>query len=184
MPGEGSAQRLVVMGACGSGKSTVGRQLAERLGLKFLEGDDLHPARNIELMASGVALSDADRQDWLKSIAQKLGRTREQGLGVVLACSALKRSYRDVLRSACPNLRFIHLQGSHELLAGRMADRAGHYMPVSLLQSQLDTLEAPDPDEPSLTVDASMAADAITQQVVDASRQWSAPEAQDARLST
>ena len=143
--------RIVVMGVSGCGKSTVGRQLAAALDVPYVEGDELHPPHNVALMAAGTPLTDADRQGWLQAVAAQLAGAA--GRGVVVTCSALKRSYRDLLRSAAPDLRFIHLQGSRELLEQRMAARLGHYMPPSLLQSQLDSLQPPADDEAPITLD-------------------------------
>ncbi len=161
------APRLVVMGVSGCGKSTLGRALASALALPFVEGDELHPARNVERMAAGIALTDADRQGWLEAIAQKLRNASEQGRGLVVSCSALKRSYRDLLRSGAPDLRFIHLHGAPELLAQRLRARSGHYMPASLLQSQLETLELPGADEAVLRVDCAAPADIALAQVLE-----------------
>ena len=142
---------FVVMGVSGCGKSTVGAQLAAALGLEFLEGDTLHPAANVARMAAGVALSDADRAGWLQTLADRIGEARLAGTGLVLSCSALKRAYRDILRQGAPDLHFVHLQGDYEVLAARMAARTGHYMPMSLLASQLETLEVPGPQENAQT---------------------------------
>jgi gluconokinase len=145
--------RIVVMGVSGSGKSTVGRLLAERLGVAFVEGDELHPPRNVALMAAGTPLTDADREGWLQAIATQLRDAYRHGRGLVVACSALRRRYRDLLRSGAPDTVFVLLHGERRLLAERLQDRKGHYMPASLLQSQLDTLEPPQPDERALTHD-------------------------------
>ncbi|MDP2818850.1 MAG: gluconokinase [Polaromonas sp.] len=134
---------FVVMGVSGCGKSTVGAQLAEALKLLFLEGDVLHPECNVARMAAGVALSDEDREGWLQALAERLQQAHAAGQGLVLSCSALKLSYRDILRSGAPSLHFVYLHGEYKLLAARMAARTGHYMPLSLLASQLATLEAP-----------------------------------------
>ncbi len=139
------ASRIVVMGVCGSGKSTVAQLLATRLGLPFIEGDAWHPPRNVERMAAGQPLTDEDRRDWLTALAEQLRQAQETG--GVLACSALKRSYRDRLRQGAPGLRLVHLTGSPNVLAQRVQARQGHYMPPTLLQSQLDTLEPPAADE-------------------------------------
>lgn len=138
---------FVVMGVSACGKSTVGAQLAEALAVPFLEGDVLHPERNVARMAAGVALSDEDREGWLQALAERLRQARAAGQGMVLSCSALKRSYRDILRSGAPGLRFVYLHGEPGLLAARMAARTGHYMPLSLLASQLATLEVPGVEE-------------------------------------
>ena len=140
---------VVVMGVSGCGKSTVGRLLAQRLGVAFIEGDELHPPRNVALMASGTPLNDEDRVDWLAAVGSTLAR--EQG-GAVASCSALRRRYRDQLRQSVPDLVFIHLHGSRELLAQRLAQRKGHYMPASLLDSQLQTLEPPAVEESALSL--------------------------------
>jgi gluconokinase len=145
------ALRIVVMGVSGSGKSTVGPGLAQALGLPFVEGDSLHPARNVALMAAGTPLTDADRQGWLQAVASTLAQAA--GTGVVVSCSALKRSYRDLLRASAPGLRIVYLRGEPALLARRLQARQHHYMPPSLLQSQLDTLEPPGPDEAVYTAD-------------------------------
>ena len=142
--------RIVVMGVSGCGKSTLGQAVAQRLGLPFVEGDELHPPRNVALMAAGTPLTDEDRQGWLNAVAARLAAAGDTG--AVVACSALKRSYRDLLRRAAPDLRVVHLSGSETLLRQRLQARAGHYMPPSLLPSQLQTLEPPAPDEHALTL--------------------------------
>lgn len=145
--------QLVVMGVSGCGKTSVGRQLAQALGLDFIEGDELHPPRNVALMAAGTPLTDADRADWLATIADRLGQAQATGQGLVVSCSALKRRYRDRLRTACPGLRFIYLHGPAALLRERLGARTGHYMPPSLLDSQLATLEPPASDECAIILD-------------------------------
>jgi gluconokinase len=141
------------MGVSGSGKSTVGAAIALNLNATFLEGDSFHPADNVARMAAGIALTDADRQGWLQTLSARLGAAKRDGQAVVLACSALKRSYREVLRSQADDLALVYLAGTPELLAQRMAGRSGHYMPPSLLASQLATLEPPQADEHALTLD-------------------------------
>lgn len=143
----------VVMGITGSGKSTVGAKLAQALGVDFVEGDDYHPLENVKRMASGIPLTDDDRAGWLRGLAIRIREAREAGRGLVLTCSALKRSYRDVLRAAAPELQFVFLGGSRELIAERLAGRRGHFMPASLLDSQIATLEEPTPDEHALEYD-------------------------------
>ncbi len=138
--------RVVVMGVSGCGKSTVGRLLADELGARYVEGDDLHPPANVQRMAAGIALTDADRLGWLASVGEQLARA-DAAVPVVATCSALRRIYRDQLRAAAPGLRFVFLWGQAELLAQRMGARQGHYMPAHLLQSQLNTLEPPGADE-------------------------------------
>ncbi len=152
------------MGVSGCGKSTVGALLAQRLRCEFLEGDTLHPARNVARMAAGVALTDDDRHAWLQALAQHLKTAHDTNAPLVVSCSALKRSYRDVLRSASAGLAFVNLHGSPALLGQRLAARTGHYMPASLLASQLETLEAPVDDERAITLDASLALDQIAAQ--------------------
>ncbi len=141
------------MGVSGCGKSSVGRALAQAMGHAYLEGDDLHPVDNVAKMAAGTPLTDADRAGWLAEIGRRLGQAQAAGVGLVVACSALKRSYRDGLRAACTSLQFVHLHGSADLLRQRLQARSGHYMPPSLLDSQLATLEAPARDEPAVTLD-------------------------------
>ena len=148
-----AAPQLVVMGVSGCGKSSVGAGLAQALGVEFVEGDLLHPPHNVALMAAGIPLGDEDRAGWLASIGQRLGRAQAAGQGLVVSCSALKRRYRDGLRAACPGLRFVYLHGPAALLRQRMAGRSGHYMPASLLDSQLATLEPPAADEQALILD-------------------------------
>ena len=146
---------IVVMGVAGCGKSSLGRQLADALQCRFVEGDNLHPARNVALMTAGIPLTDADRADWLTSMAALLGQCAARGESVVVSCSALKRRYRDQLRTACPSLRLVHPHGPRALLASRLAARGDHYMPASLLDSQLATLELPEPDEAAIDTDIS-----------------------------
>ena len=150
--------QIVVMGVSGCGKSTVGAALARALGLDFIEGDALHPPRNVALMAAGTPLTDADRAGWLGSIAGRLAQAHTAGQSVVVSCSALKRRYRDQLRADCPTLQLVHLQGSREQLVERLQARSGHYMPASLLDSQLDTLELPAADEQALCFDIALPA--------------------------
>ena len=137
----------VVMGVSGSGKSVIGATLARALGIDFVEGDDYHSAENVRRMASGIPLTDDDRAQWLRSLAVRLRETKAAGTGLVMTCSALKRSYRNLLRAEAGELRFVFLRGPRALLAERIAGRRGHFMPPSLLESQLATLEEPAPDE-------------------------------------
>ncbi|WP_309710157.1 gluconokinase [Pseudolysinimonas sp.] len=152
---------VVVMGVSGTGKTTIARALAEAINLPFVEGDDLHPDANIAKMAAGIPLTDLDRAPWLDRIAVELVRP------VVVTCSALKRSYRDRLRVAAPDLVLVYLHGSPQLLASRMAQRDGHFMPTSLLQSQLATLEEPASDEDAIAVDVARRPDEIVAHVID-----------------
>jgi gluconokinase len=141
------AMITIVMGVSGSGKSTIGEGLATRLGQPFIDGDSLHPAANREKMAHGVPLDDADRQPWLEAIVAAMDRHRASGESLVLACSALKRRYRDFLRGSHDDVRFVYLQASRDLLAERLGHRSGHFFDPRLLDSQLATLEEPSPDE-------------------------------------
>ena len=140
----------VVMGVSGCGKTSIGEKLAAALGVPFIEGDAFHSQANIAKMTAGTALTDDDRRDWLLTLRDKLA-TREGG--AVLSCSSLKRAYRDLLRSAGGDVRFAHLAGERGLLLERVSNRPGHYMPPSLLDSQLDTLEPLQPDEAGITLD-------------------------------
>jgi gluconokinase len=141
-------RRLVVMGVSGCGKSSVGAGLAAALGLRFVDGDSLHPAANIAKMAQGIPLTDEDRAPWLAEVGAVL-----RAQGGVIACSALKRSYRDLIRAAAGEVWFLYLRGSRETLLSRMSLRPGHFMPPALLDSQLATLEEPQADEAHLVAD-------------------------------
>ena len=134
---------LVVMGVSGCGKSTVGRLVAERTGSEFLDADDFHPPANLEKMVAGIPLSDEDRLPWLESLRDRVRAENESGRTVVLACSALKRAYRDILRGAGPQVVFAFLHGSREMLLRRLQARSDHFFPVELLDSQLSLLEVP-----------------------------------------
>ena len=141
--------RVVIMGVAGCGKSSVGQGLGRHLGIPYRDGDDLHPATNVEKMRAGIALTDDDRWPWLDRVADVLARDAP----VIIGCSALRRAYRDRLRAGGGGLvQFVHLSGSRALIATRMAARTGHYMPASLLDSQFAALEAPGPDE-AVTID-------------------------------
>ena len=154
-------EHLVVMGVAGSGKTTVVRQLAERLGWPFAEGDDFHPPANVATMAAGTPLTDDDRWPWLHAIAAWIAEREAAGSSSVVTCSALKRSYRDVLATAGGRIRFVHLVGDPAVLAERMRGRSGHFMPPSLLPSQLATLEPLEPDEDGVVVDIGGPPDAV-----------------------
>lgn len=145
--------RVVVMGVSGCGKSTLGHLLAGRLSLPFVEGDDLHSAANVAKMAAGQPLTDEDRAGWLQALSQRLHQAATQDQGLVVACSALKKNYRDLLRQGASDVLFVHVQGSPEVLAQRMQQRTSHYMPPTLLQSQLAILEPPQASEAALTLD-------------------------------
>ncbi len=151
--------RVCVMGVSGCGKSTVGAALAQRLRVPFADADDFHPEANVAKMAAGIPLTDADRAPWLDILADWLRQRAERG--GVLGCSALKRAYRDVLRQGAPDLFFLHLRGTPEAMAARVARRPGHFMPASLVESQFATLEDLQPDEAGLTLDFALSVDAL-----------------------
>ena len=167
LPYDGGAPLIVVMGVSGSGKSTVGAALAQRLGVPFEDADDLHPAANIAKMSAGIPLDDDDRHPWLETIGEWLAA--HDGDGGVISCSALKRSYRDQLRAHAARAVFVHLHGTREVIARRQASRPGHFMPASLLDSQFDTLEPLADDEAGVVIDVDQTVDAIVQQYVDLS---------------
>jgi gluconokinase len=139
------------MGVSGSGKSTVGGVLASRLGWELAEGDDLHPEANVAKMAAGHPLTDQDRRPWLARIREWIDKHVEAGTPAIITCSALKRSYRDVLRD--PHVVFVHLSGTRDQLLARLTARQGHFMPASLLDSQLADLEPPEADEQAITIE-------------------------------
>lgn len=154
------------MGVSGCGKSTVGLLLAQACGVPYVEGDDLHSPENVERMRSGTPLTDEQRRDWLEAISQRLAQAHAQSAGVVVSCSALKRAYRDVLRGGAPDLHLVHLHGAPDLLAQRTAQRVGHYMPASLLGSQLAILEPPGPDERAMVFDIAESPEVVVGQVL------------------
>jgi gluconokinase len=154
------------MGVSGSGKSTIGGAFARGLGVEFVEGDAYHPPENVKRMAAGIPLTDADRAGWLQALAVQIRTAKQAGKGLVVACSALKRSYRDILRAAADDVRFIFLRGSKDLLAERLASRSGHFMPAALLDSQLATLEAPETDERAWVCEISETPHAIVKDLV------------------
>jgi len=153
------------MGVSGSGKSTVGAALAQRFRVPFADADDFHPPANIAKMTAGLALDDNDRRPWLDLIGQWLADHDDGG---VMSCSALKRTYRDQLRRACPDVTFLHLSGSADVIERRQASRPGHFMPASLLASQFETLEPLSPDEQGMTLDVDMDIDSIVEAYVSA----------------
>ena len=155
---------LVVMGVSGSGKTTVATGVAQRLGWAFAEGDDFHPAHNVDKMRAGAPLDDDDRRPWLAALSTWIGGCEAAGQNAVLTCSALKRAYRDVLADGHPSVRFLHVTAAAETIRRRLEARRGHYMPSSLLDSQLGTLEPLQPDEPAWTVPG----DGESEDVVDA----------------
>lgn len=156
-------QRIVVMGVSGCGKSSVGAALSQALGIPYRDGDDLHPAVNVAKMRAGEALTDADRWPWLDRVAQDLARLAP----VIVGCSALRRAYRDRIRAGAGGpVLFVHLAGSREVIAARMAARSGHFMPASLLDSQFATLEPPGPDEAAITVDIDQPMDRLVAEIL------------------
>ena len=150
---------VVVMGVSGSGKSTVGRMLAGRLGVPYAEGDDFHPPANVSKMAAGHPLTDDDRWPWLRALAEWI--KERSAAGGVVTCSALRHAYRDVLSAAADRVWFLHLAGERSVIAARIAARSGHFMPASLLDSQFAALEPLGPDEPGRTVDVGAAPEEI-----------------------
>lgn len=162
----GTTGIYVVMGVSGCGKSTVGEALAAHLGVEFIEGDRVHPPENVARMAAGIPLTDADRQGWLEALAGHIADARRAERGLVVSCSALKRRYRDILRSGASDVRFVFLKGERDLLAARMTERPGHYMPVSLLDSQFAALEEPAADENAWVFDVAQAPEAIVSALI------------------
>jgi len=152
---------LIVMGAAGAGKSCIGSALAAALGATFVEGDAFHPPDNILRMSNGIPLNDEDRRGWLLALAQELRAARDASQSVVLSCSALKRRYRDILRSGDEGIGFVFLTAEADVLRARLASRPGHFMPPSLIDSQLDALEPPQADERAWTFDACRTPDEI-----------------------
>ena len=157
---------LIVMGVSGSGKSTIAAKLAERIGWRCEDGDRFHPASNVAKMSAGHPLTDEDRWPWLQAIADEIDRVSEAGDRAVIACSALKRAYRDILVHGRKDVRIIYLEGSQQLIADRLAKRKGHFMPAGLLDSQFKTLEPPTPDENPVTVSIDAPVDAIIDDIV------------------
>ena len=156
----------VVMGVSACGKSDIGARLAQALGAPFIEGDRFHPPENVAKMSAGIPLDDEDRRGWLQALRAGIERAWQTDPVVVLSCSALKRAYRDVLRGDGGDVRFVHLHGDRDLIAQRMAARSGHFMPVSLLDSQLRTLEPLQPDERGVTLDVREPPQRLVEQVM------------------
>lgn len=164
------SRTIVLMGVCGSGKTTLGQRLSQQLGWDFFDGDDFHPSANVDKMASGRPLDDDDRRPWLEALRDLLDRRLAAGEGTILACSALKESYRSLLGTERPEILLVFLDGSRELLSARMASRQGHFMPSGLLDSQLATLEDPlgDGGKPALRLDVSQTPAELCLQIVQA----------------
>jgi gluconokinase len=159
---------IVVMGVSGSGKSTVGAALAQRLRVPFADADDFHPPANIAKMTAGHPLNDDDRRPWLESIGEWLAEHVDGG---IMSCSALKHAYRDQLREHCPSVEFLHLAGTPEVIGRRQASRPGHFMPASLLASQFETLEPLTADERGVVIDVDQDIDSIVHEYVSLTRQ-------------
>ena len=164
--GTNTATTVVVMGVSGSGKTTVAERLAERLDWEFAEGDEFHPRANVEKMAAGHPLDDADRRPWLHAIGGWIDQREATGRSVVVTCSALKRSYRDLLREGRPSVWFAHVTVDAEVLRDRLQERRGHYMPASLLESQLATLEPLQPDEAGAEISGAAPPDEVVDDLI------------------
>jgi carbohydrate kinase (thermoresistant glucokinase family) len=157
------ANHFLIMGVCGTGKTTIGKQLAEALGCAFEDADTYHPTANVAKMKQGIPLNDADRADWLEKLNGMLRERERNGNALVLACSALKQKYREVLSQGLDSLEVIFLNGSRKLLAERIQQRSNHYMPASLLDSQLADLEVP---QNGLTIDVSLTPEEIIRKII------------------
>ena len=157
---------LIVMGVSGSGKSTVAELLGKRLGWRFEDGDGFHPASNVEKMRAGHPLTDEDRWPWLNAIADEIARVCDKGEHVIIACSALKHTYRDVLLRGRDDVRFVFLRGTRELIAARLAHRKHHFMPADLLDSQFKTLEPPAASENAVTVSIDAPVETIVDEII------------------
>jgi gluconokinase len=167
MPSQEHPQHVVVMGVSGVGKTTIATQLASRVGYEFAEADDFHPQSNIDKMSAGVALNDEDRAPWLRALADWMRQRFDEGLSTVMACSALRRRYRDILREGAPDAFFVHLVGDQALLLDRM-DHRKHFMPSALLQSQFDTLEPLEDDENGVVLDVADPPESLVDRAVEA----------------
>jgi gluconokinase len=157
---------LVVMGVSGSGKSTIADRLAERLGWTYEDGDRFHPASNVAKMRAGHPLTDEDRRPWLQAIADEIDRVCEANEQAVIACSALKRVYRDILVHKRNDVRIVYLDGTQQLIADRLSQRKGHFMPPGLLASQFKTLEPPEQNENPVTVSIDAPVDAVIDDII------------------
>jgi gluconokinase len=166
MPVSVGAQHVVVMGVSGSGKTTVAKKLAKQLAWPYAEGDDFHPEANVTKMAAGKPLDDEDRWPWLRSIAAWMSAQAADRRSTVVTCSALRRAYRDVLREADGRVRFVYLSGDLELIGERISYRKGHFMPMSLLTSQFETLEPLEPDEDGFAVDVAQPPEQVADHIV------------------
>lgn len=169
----GPPRHVVVMGVAGTGKTSIGKAIAERMGAVFVEGDEYHPKANIDKMSSGQPLDDDDRRPWLETLAERIREIDAVGERSVVACSALRRIYRDWLRTGHPDLFFVHLHTDYDVLLDRMRKRE-HFMPPSLLQSQFDTLEMLEDDEDGQVVDVRVSIDEVVREAMDALRRGQA----------
>ncbi|MGD9805044.1 MAG: gluconokinase [Hyphomicrobiaceae bacterium] len=157
---------LVLMGVSGSGKTTIGKQLSALLGWTFRDADEFHPQANIDKMVSGIPLNDADRAPWLAAIAAWIDECRADNIGGIVSCSALKRTYRDVLVGDRRDVGLVYLKGSHALIADRLSHRRGHFMPPALLASQFEALEEPAPEEHAIVVSIRLSPKRIAEQII------------------
>jgi gluconokinase len=158
---------FVFMGVSGSGKTTVAQSVAQRIALPFAEADAFHPQANIDKMAAGVPLTDDDRWPWLRELAGWIAEHDARGEHTLMACSALRRDYRDVLRGGAPGVHFLHMDGPEDVILGRVAARSGHFMPPALLRSQLDTLEALESDEAGAVFDVRLDVDTVAARALE-----------------
>jgi len=156
---------IIIMGVSGAGKTTIGRLLARERAWPFYDGDDVHPPANVEKMRRGIPLTDVDREPWLRTLRELIERLGAEGRSAVIACSALKQSYRERLAAGLPGVRFVYLRGDPALIRQRLAQRHGHFMPAELLQSQLEALEQP---HDAIVVDVAAPLEAIVGQITRA----------------
>jgi gluconokinase len=166
VPPEPAPHALIVMGVSGSGKTTIGEELACRLGWRYADADTFHPASNVAKMSAGQPLTDEDRWPWLNAIADEIDRASSAGERIVIGCSALRRVYRDLLVHGRNDIRIIYLQGTQALIADRLAKRKDHFMPAALLASQFKTLEPPTPDEHAVSVSIDAPAEVIVDDIL------------------
>ena len=166
LPEPAPPHALILMGVSGSGKTTIGEELARRIGWRYEDADTFHPASNIAKMSAGQPLTDEDRWPWLRAIADEIDRVSAAGQRIVIGCSALRRVYRDLLVHGRGDVRIVYLQGTQALIASRLGRRTDHFMPAALLASQFKTLEPPTPDEHALIVSIDAPVDAIVDTIL------------------